>query len=393
VTMKVHVIGGGGREHALRTVLSRTAEVIENPDDADLIVVGPEIPLVAGIADEWRNKGKFVYGPGRDGAQLEGSKAFMKDFVERAGVPSAKHGSFTDADDAIAFMQTLPPPYVVKTDGLAAGKGVLVTNDFDEACNDIRDKLSGDAFGDSGRTVVVEEGMVGPELSIMYVFDGKRGLALAPAQDYKRINDGDQGANTGGMGAYSPVPIANDAIIDATMDRIIEPTCTLLQKDGIDYRGTLYAGLMLTSDGPKLIEYNVRFGDPETQVILPRFAGDLAQLLMSVAAGDLQHDGPVAVDDAAVTVCISSRGYPETSSKGDVITGVDEANAMKDVMVFEAGTARNQRGELVTNGGRVLNVTALGGTIAQARERAYEAVGKIHFDGMHFRTDIASVGQ
>jgi phosphoribosylamine--glycine ligase len=388
--MKVHVVGNGGREHALRTVLGRTSTIVTQPEAADLIVVGPEQPLVAGYADEWRAKGKLVYGPGADGARLEGSKAFMKDFVARAGVPTAKHGSFTNVEDAIAFMKTLPPPFVVKTDGLAAGKGVLVTESFDEACEDIRAKLSGEAFGASGTTVVIEEGMVGPELSIMYLFDGKNGVALAPAQDFKRIFDGDKGPNTGGMGAYSPVPIATDDIIDAAMDRILEPTGVQLQKEGIDYRGTLYAGLILTAEGPKLIEYNVRFGDPETQVILPRFGGDLAATLASIAEGELNVDGPIATDTAAVTITLASAGYPETSRSGDVITGIDDADATDGVYVFEAGTARNADGQLVTNGGRVLNVTALAPTVEQARAKAYAAVEKICFDGMQFRTDIAS---
>lgn len=388
--MKVHVVGNGGREHALRVVLSRTSNIVTQPDLADLIVVGPEQPLVAGYADEWRSKGKLVYGPGKDGARLEGSKAYMKDFVERAGVPTAKHGTFTNADEAIAFMKTLPAPYVVKTDGLAAGKGVLVTESFDEACEDIRLKLSGQAFGQSGTTVVIEEGMVGPELSIMYLFDGKTGIALAPAQDFKRIFDGNEGPNTGGMGAYSPVPIATDAIIDAAMDRILEPTGAQLQKEGIDYRGTLYAGLMLTSEGPKLIEYNVRFGDPETQVILPRFGGDLASTLASIAEGELRVDGPIATDTSAVTVTMASKGYPETSSSGDYISGIDDAQSVDGVYVFEAGTIRNDRNELVTNGGRVLNVTGIAPTIAEARKKAYDAVAKIQFDGMQFRTDIAS---
>lgn len=388
--MKVYVEGNGGREHCLRVILGRTSAIVDLPEDADLIVVGPEIPLVAGFADTWRAKGKLVYGPGADGAQLEGSKAFMKDFVARAGVPTAKYGSFTNAEDAVAFMKTMPPPYVVKTDGLAAGKGVLVTHDFEEACDDVRSKLRGDAFGESGATVVIEEGMTGPELSVMYLFDGKKGVVMAPAQDFKRVFDGDKGANTGGMGAYSPVSIATDAIMDAAMERIFVPTGELLQKDGIDYRGTLYAGLMLTDEGPKLIEYNVRFGDPETQVILPLFDGDLTALLASIANGDLRTDGPMAVNRAAVTIALASEGYPESSRKGDVITGIAEAESDADVMVFEAGAIRNNQGELITNGGRVLNVTALDDTVDEARTRAYAAVKKIHFDGMHYRTDIAS---
>jgi phosphoribosylamine--glycine ligase len=370
--------------------LGRTSTIVDNPEAADLIVVGPEQPLVAGYADEWRAKGKLVYGPGADGARLEGSKAFMKDFVARAGVPTAKYASFSNPEEAIAFLKTLASPYVVKTDGLASGKGVLVTESFDEACSDIRSKLSGEAFGESGSTVVVEEFMDGPELSVMYLFDGSKGVALAPAQDFKRIFDGDKGPNTGGMGAYSPVPVATDAVVDQIMDRILEPTGVQLQKQGIDYRGTLYAGLILTTDGPKLMEYNVRFGDPETQVIVPRFGGDLASTLASIAEGDLHVDGPIATATAAVTITVASAGYPETSSKGDVITGIDEARREEGIYVFEASTTRNDSGALITNGGRVLNVTALAPTVSEARARAYAAVNNIHFDGMQFRSDIAN---
>jgi phosphoribosylamine--glycine ligase len=224
----------------------------------------------------------------------------------------------------------------------------------------------------------------------MYLFDGKKGVALAPAQDFKRVFDGNKGPNTGGMGAYSPVPVATDEVIDQALDRILEPTGVQLQKEGIDYRGTLYAGLILTSEGPKLIEYNVRFGDPETQVIIPRFGGDLTATLASIAAGNLEVHGPIAIDSAAVTITLASAGYPETSHKGDVIKGIEEAEQEPDVMVFQAGTAINADGQLVTNGGRVLNVTALGDNIASARAKAYAAVEKISFDGMQYRTDIAS---
>lgn len=387
--MKVHVIGNGAREHVLRSVLSRTATLVAEADEAELVVVGPEQPLVAGVADVWRSKGKLVFGPGRDGARLEGSKAFMKEFLERASVATARHGSFDDPDQAIAFMKTLPPPYVVKTDGLASGKGVLVTPDFDLAARDVREKLNGSSFGDAGRKVVIEEGMVGPELSMFYLFDGKKGVALPIAQDFKRAYDGDQGPNTGGMGAYSEVPIATDEVIDKTMERIIEPTCWRLVKDEIDYRGVLYAGLIITSEGPKLIEYNVRFGDPESQVVLPRFDGDLAATLASVAAGDLHVEGQVASRYQAVTVVVASKDYPMSSSSGDVITGIEQAEEIEGVSVYQAGTAQDDRGRLVTDGGRVLSVTALAPTLREARERAYEAVKLIHFDGMEYRSDIA----
>lgn len=388
--MKVHVVGAGAREHALRVVLGRTATVIDNADDADLVVIGPEVPLVAGLADELRAKGKLVYGPGRDGAQLEGSKAFMKDFLVRAGVATARHGSFRDAEAAVSFMRQLPPPYVVKTDGLAAGKGVLVTDDIDVAIADVQDKLSGASFGDAGSTVVIEEGMTGPEYSFFYVYDGsKKGVAFPIAQDFKRAYDDDQGPNTGGMGAYSGVPLVTADLVDKVMERIIEPTCWRLRKEEIDYRGTLYAGLMVTSEGPKLIEYNVRFGDPESQVVLPRFDGDLAATLASAAAGDLHVEGRVEGDQQAVTVVLASRDYPIASRGGDVITGLEEAEQLPGVMVFHAGTTLDDQGRFVTTGGRVLSVTALAPTLREARQRAYEAVKCVHFDGMEYRTDIA----
>lgn len=393
--MKVHVVGSGGREHALRVVCGRTAAIVDNIEDADLIVVGPEAPLVAGLADELRSKGKLVYGPGADGAQLEGSKQFMKDFVARAEVPTARHGTFEDPESAIAFMKTLPTPYVIKTDGLAAGKGVFITDSFDEAVKDISDKLSGKTFGESGRKVIIEEGMTGPEFSIFYIFDGKKGVALAPTQDFKRIGDGDTGLNTGGVGAYSDVPIVTSHVIDQTMERIIEPTCWRLQKEGIDYRGTLYAGLMLTSEGPKLIEYNVRFGDPDGQTAFARFDGDFAATLATAAAGDLHVEGNVAGSDQAVTVVLTAANYPDTPRTGDVITGLEEAENVPGVMVFQAGTKTDAQGRLVTAGGRVLDITALAPTLSEARERAYEAAKLIQFEGMHYRTDIAlkAVGQ
>jgi len=387
--MRVHVVGSGGREHALRNALARTASIVNTIDEAELVVIGPETPLVEGLADKLRNDGKIVFGPGADGARLEGSKQWLKDFLARAGVPTARYGTFTDVNDASDFMKSLPGPYVVKTDGLASGKGVLVTSDFAEAVRDIEDKVNGVSFGDAGRKVIIEEGMSGPEVSFFYIFDGKNGFALPAAQDFKRIGDGDVGPNTGGMGCYSDVPVATSKIIDEVMDRIIEPTTGTLRKEGIDYRGVFYAGLMLTEEGPKLIEYNVRFGDPETQVLLPRYGGDLAETLMSAAQGQLHVDGPVAISDQAVTVTMASKGYPESSHSGDVINGLEDAEKIDGVTVFQAGTARNERDELVTNGGRVLNVTALAPTLAEARAKAYEGVAKIHFDGMQFRTDIA----
>jgi phosphoribosylamine--glycine ligase len=356
---------------------------------ADLFVIGPEAPLVDGLADRLRARGRLVFGPGADGARLEGSKAWMKDVLGRSEVPTARYGSFTDADAAIAFLRTLPPPWVVKTDGLAAGKGVLVTEVLAEAEEDVRDKLSGASFGAAGSTVVVEEGLSGPELSLLVVCDGTRAVPLAPAQDFKRIGDGDTGPNTGGMGAYSPVPVAPADVVDLVMHRAVEPTLAALRSEGIDYRGVLYAGLMLTAEGPKVIEYNVRFGDPEAQVVLPRLTSDLAELLAQAAAGELV-DTPTFTDDAAVTVVLAAEGYPESPRGGDPITGLDVAGAMDGVTVFAAGVAEDDDGRLVTAGGRVLAVTGQGPTIADARSLAHRAVDAIHWAGKQHRNDIAA---
>jgi phosphoribosylamine--glycine ligase len=388
----------------LAHVLGRTAEVVVTPGnpgipgstdvppeelDVDLVVVGPEAPLVAGVADRVRAHGIPVYGPGGDGAHLEGSKAWMKEVVARAGVPTARYGAFSDAGRALDFLRSLEGPWVVKTDGLAAGKGVLVTDSLIDAEDDVKAKLAGASFGDAGRTVVIEEGLVGPELSVLAVCDGRTAVALAPAQDFKRARDGDAGPNTGGMGSYSPVPVAPPELVDDVLDRFVEPTLFELRRRGIDYRGTLYAGLMLTPDGPKLLEYNVRFGDPESQVVLPRLDDDLADLLAAAAAGDLGGRSPRFVDDAAVCVVLATPGYPEDPRGGGLIDGIDDACAVPGVEVFHAGVAKVDDGPLVTAGGRVLDVVGFGATIADARATAYEAVRRITWPGIQFRSDIA----
>ncbi|WP_436793965.1 phosphoribosylamine--glycine ligase [Actinospongicola halichondriae] len=401
--MKVVVVGSGGREHALVSVLSRTAEVVITPGspgipgsvdtppeelDADLFVIGPEAPLVDGLADRLRAQGKSVFGPGADGAQMEGSKAWMKEVVAAAGVPTARYGAFDQVEPALDFLRSLPGPYVVKTDGLAAGKGVLVTADLVEAEDDVRAKLAGDAFGSAGHTVVIEEFLDGPELSILAVCDGHKAVALAPAQDFKRVGDDDTGPNTGGMGAYSPVPSVDDDMVQAVLDDFVAPTLAELRRRGIDYRGTLYAGLMLTDDGPKLIEYNARFGDPESQVVLPRITSDLARLLAEAAAGSIEHE-PTFTDDACVTVACASALYPATPRVGDVIRGHVAAGDLDGVQVFFAGV-RAEGDDLVTSGGRVLYVTGTAPTIEAARAKAYEGVERITWDGMHHRSDIAA---
>ena len=408
----VCVVGSGGREHALAVVLGRTADVVVTPGnpgingvtpeghtlttsdrpateiDADLYVIGPEVPLVDGLADQLRATGRLVFGPGADGARLEGSKAFMKELLAEAGVPTARFGVFTEVGPAVEFLRSLDGPWVVKTDGLAAGKGVLVTDSLAEAEADVAAKLSGDAFGSAGRRVVVEEGLTGPECSLLVLCDGERLAPLAPAQDFKRRDDGDLGPNTGGMGAYSPVPTVDDALVESLVSEAVAPLVVALRARGIDYRGVLYAGLMLTPSGPKVLEFNVRFGDPETQVVLPRYEGDLCALLAEAADGALVTS-PRFTPEPAVCVVLASEGYPEHPRTGDPITGIDEAAARPGVTVFHAGTAPDGSGGVVTAGGRVLGVTALGGSIDEARSRAYGGVAAIDWPGMQHRTDIA----
>jgi phosphoribosylamine---glycine ligase len=410
--VRVCVVGSGGREHALAAALSRTASVVvapgnpgiaalttdgsisctaESPEavDADLYVIGPEAPLVDGLADRLRAQGRSVFGPGADGARLEGSKAWMKQLLLDAGVPTAAHQVFGEVEPAVSFLRTLDGPWVVKTDGLAAGKGVLVTSSFDDAVEDVRAKLSGSAFGDAGRRVVIEEGLSGEELSVMAICDGTHAMALDAAQDFKRIGEGDTGPNTGGMGSYSPVPPAGTDLIDEVMDRAIEPTIAALRAKAIDYRGVLYAGLMLTPSGPKVLEFNVRFGDPETQVLLPRWRDDVAAVLMEAAKGSLSTNRPAFTDDAAVCVVVAAPNYPLSPRIGDVIEGLDQAANMEGVQIFAAGIAQNNLGQLVTSGGRVLGVTAVGTSLDEARRQAYQAVQLIDWPGMQYRCDIA----
>lgn len=413
--MKVCVVGSGGREHVLASVLSRDAEVIVTPGnpamsratgldgagaitvtdlppeqiEADLFVIGPEAPLVDGLADRLREAGRLVFGPGAEGARLEGSKAYMKKLLAEARVPTAAHKVFESVDAALAHLDEVDPPYVIKTDGLAAGKGVLVTHDLEAARADVRAKLSGEAFGEAGRRIIIEEALVGTELSVLAVCDGTRAVALAPARDHKRVGDGDSGPNTGGMGAFSPVPGVTDEVVTQIMGSIILPTLATLRLRGIDYRGVLYAGLMLGPNGPRLIEFNVRFGDPEAQVVLPRITSSLTDLLASAAAGELGAD-PTFDSGAAVTVIAAAEGYPGTTRTGDVIAGHDAAIAVPGAAVFGAGVGADPAGELVTAGGRVLDVTGFGESLADARERAYAALAEISWPGMHHRSDIAA---
>jgi phosphoribosylamine--glycine ligase len=411
MTRRVCVVGAGAREHALALALSRSAEVvvtpgnpgIEGPDisvtsdpptdvAADLYIVGPEQPLVDGLADELRAQGRLVVGPGRDGALLEGSKAFMKEVLVAAGVPTARHGAFDDEREALAFLDSIDGTVVVKTDGLASGKGVLVTADHAAAAADVRAKLSGSLFGDAGRRVVIEEGLEGSECSLLVLVDGTSAVPMTPARDYKRLRDGDAGPNTGGMGAVSPASGFGDDLVDDVMERAVRPTLDELSRRGIDYRGVLYAGIMVTPEGPKILEYNVRLGDPEAEVVLPRLADDPFDLFESVAAGTL-GGVPRFSTDAAVTVVLAAAGYPVAPASGARIRGLARNGQLEDrrdgVFVFHAGT-RIREDHFVTSGGRVLAITALGPSVAAARARAYEAAATITFEGMQVRHDIAA---
>jgi phosphoribosylamine--glycine ligase len=410
--MKVLVVGGGAREHALCLALSRdpavswllcapgnagiadiaTVQPVAVADplavadlaadaEADLVVIGPEGPLVAGAADAVRAAGIACFGPSAAAARIEGSKAFAKEVMAAAGVPTAASRlCVAGAEVAVAFDE-FGPPYVVKDDGLAAGKGVVVTTDRAVALT----------HAASCRRVVVEEFLDGPELSLFAITDGLTALPLAPAQDFKRLEDGDTGPNTGGMGAYSPLPWAPKELVDEVVADVVAPTVAEMRRRGMPFSGLLYAGLALTSNGVRVVEFNARFGDPETQVVLARLRTPPAGLLWSAATGGLADHPPLEWDDgAAVTVVMAAAGYPQNPRKGDHIKGVDAANQLEGVQVFHAGTARDSAGRLVTAGGRVLSVTGVGEDVPQARDRAYAAVGLIDFSGAHYRHDIAA---
>ena len=415
--MNILLLGSGGREHALAVALAAsprcdelyiapgnggTAAVGENVllDAEDpaavadfaretgcgLVVIGPEAPLVVGVADAVRAVGIPCFGPGAEGAQVEGSKKFSKELMERAGVPTAAYASFTDEAAALAYVREQGAPLVVKADGLAAGKGVVVATELSQVEDAVRACFDG-AFGKAGATVVIEEMMTGPECSLLAFTDGETVRPMCTSQDHKRALEGDRGPNTGGMGAYAPVPIVTDEEHAAMVDAL-EKTVAQLHAEGIDYRGCLYGGFMLTPAGPKVLEFNARFGDPETQVVIPRLENDLVEVMLAVAEGRLSEVELRWSDRWAVTVVLTSAGYPGSYEKGKVITGVEDAEAMDDVTVYHAGTALIDAGELVTSGGRVLDVTALGDTFEAARDRAYAACEKIQFEGKTLRHDI-----
>ena len=418
--MKVLVIGGGGREHTLVWKLAQSKSVDKiycapgNPGIAqlaecldldvnnleklalwakdhkiDLTVVGPEAPLVAGIVDVFKANGLTIFGPSGKAAEIEGSKIFSKELMEKYGVPTAFFKVCDNLADAKAYVEEKGAPIVIKADGLAAGKGVVVAMTKQEAL-DALDEMMGahHKFGAAGNKVVIEEFMDGEEASLLCFTDGKTIVPMIAAQDHKRVNDGDQGPNTGGMGAYAPAPVMTPELKQKTIDTILRPVVDAMAKEGRPYSGCLYAGLMIKGDSVKVVEFNARFGDPETQVVLPLLDGDLAQIMVACAKGTLPPDMVKWSDKSAVCVVMASGGYPASYKKGIPITGLKDAEAMADVAVFHAGT-KAEDGKILTNGGRVLGVTAMAESIPAAQQKAYDAVEKIHFAGEHYRQDIA----
>lgn len=418
--MKVLVVGGGGREHALcwtiaasplchklycapgNAGIAEDAECVPiaaedvaglvafaQKEAIDYVVVGPEAPLVAGLVDRLAAAGVKAFGPSAAAAQLEGSKGFTKDLCARYGIPTAAYARFTEADAAKAYVRAEGAPIVVKADGLAAGKGVTVATTEEEALAAIDDAMAGGAFGAAGAELVIEACLEGEEASFFALVDGETALPLVTAQDHKRVFDGDQGPNTGGMGAYSPAPVMTPALIEQTMARIIRPTVAAMKAEGMPYKGVLYAGLMITEEGPQLIEYNVRFGDPECQVVLMRLMSDLLPALIASTDGVLSSFDLRWYDEAALTVVMAAKGYPGSYKKGTVIRGLEEAGGNSDdVKIFHAGTRRGPSGEILANGGRVLNVTAMAPSIREAQGLAYAAVDKIDWPDGFCRRDI-----
>ena len=417
--MKVLVVGGGGREHALCWTISgsplvdklycapgnagiaQDAECVAiGAEDIDglvafsvengieLVVIGPEGPLVMGLADRLADANIRAFGPSAAAAIIEGSKGYMKDLCARYDIPTAAYGRFTDTAAAKAFIAERGAPIVVKTDGLAAGKGVLICETVDQANIAVDDMMTGGAFGDAGAEIIIEEFMEGEEASFFALVDGENALPLAAAQDHKRVGDGDTGLNTGGMGAYSPAPVVTEDIAATVMEKIILPTVAGMKADGTPYKGVLYAGLMLTDEGPKLIEYNCRFGDPECQVLMTRLMSDLVPALIAACDGELKDFDLRWFDEAALTVVMVANGYPGAYEKGSIIGGLDKAEKIAGALIFHAGTATNEDGDTVAAGGRVLNVTANASTIAEAQERTYKAVDRIDWPGGFCRRDI-----
>ena len=417
--MNILVLGSGGREHALAWKIAQddqvakvfvapgnagsatenkcenvALDILDNPaiidfaknNAVEMIIVGPEAPLVNGVVDACREAGVKVWGPTQFAAQLEGSKAFAKHFLKRHNIPTAFYDVFTDVDAAKAFVEKNGAPIVIKADGLAAGKGVIVAMTNQEAFDAIDDMLAGNKFGDAGSRVVIEEFLAGEEASFICMIDGDNILPMATSQDHKRIFEGDQGPNTGGMGAYSPAPVVTSDVFEKAMNEVMRPTVEGMKKDGHVYTGFLYAGLMIDEQGqPKVIEFNCRFGDPETQPIMIRLKSSLVDLVQAGLDGNLPAEAEWD-ERKTVGIVLASKGYPETSSNGDVISGLD--TQMTDAKVFHAGTKANENGDIVTAGGRVLCVTALGNTIGEAQAKALELCEKVTFDGVQYRKDI-----
>jgi phosphoribosylamine--glycine ligase len=417
--MKVLVVGGGGREHSLVWKLSQSSRVdkifcapgnagiaqhakcIEiKADDIDALlnfakyegidmtVVGPEAPLTKGIADAFEKEGKLVFGTNAKASQFEGSKVFAKDFMLKYGIPTAEYKTFTTLSEAEEYVRLKGAPIVIKADGLAAGKGVIIANTVDEAIDALRLMMREKKFGAAGNKVVVEQCLAGEEASFMVLIDGRNIVKLASSQDHKRIFDNDEGPNTGGMGAYSPAPVVTDELEQEIMDTIMAPFMKGLVKEQIDFRGVLYAGIMVCDGRPYVLEYNCRFGDPEAQPILMRLETDLYDVMKATAEGRLDEMELSWKDEASMCVVLSSKGYPASYEKGKVIKGLDSFRGRDDVFVFHAGTGLNKNGDIITSGGRVLGVTALGSDIKAAKANAYDAVSKISFEGMHYRKDI-----
>ena len=417
--MRILVTGGGGREHALCWAISASplctkllcapgnagiaqvaqcievaAEDIEGQvalalaEKIDFVVIGPETPLVAGLADRLAKVGIKAFGPSAEAAQLEGSKGFTKDLCRRHNIPTGAYERFADLDKALAYIDAQGAPIVVKADGLAAGKGVVVAETVEQAQAAVRDMLAGNRFGKAGASVVIEEFLDGEEASLFALTDGEHALALVGAQDHKRAFDGDKGPNTGGMGAYSPAPVLDAAMTERAMKEIVLPTVRAMKADGIPFKGVLYAGLMIGRNGPKLIEYNCRFGDPETQVLMMRLKSDIVPALLACADGGLNHLDLRWSDEAALTVVMAAKGYPDAYKKGTEIRGLEAAGKVEGVQVFHAGT-KSDGAHILANGGRVLNVTAMAPTVEEARARAYKAVDLIDWPEGFCRRDIA----
>jgi phosphoribosylamine---glycine ligase len=417
--VRLLVVGQGAREHALAWRLAQNpsvdrmfaapgnagiedlatclpvaasdvpgiVELVER-EQIDLTVVGPEAPLVAGLVDELEARGYWAVGPTKEGARLEGSKVWARELCEKHGIPGPRARAFTDPDEASAYLGETEPPYVVKADGLAAGKGVTVAGTREEAVRALNEALVEGVFGDAGSTVLVEEYLEGKEVSALALTDGRAVVPLMLAQDFKRARDRDQGPNTGGMGAYSPVPWVDAETQSRIVEDVLKATVRALEQEGIRYRGVLYAGLMLTSDGPKLLEFNCRFGDPEAQAVIPRLLSDLGESLLACVEGNLGHYRLQWMPGGCVTVVLASGGYPGVHRTGLEIRGLADAANLEGVLLFHGGTARRD-GKVMTAGGRVLSVTALGKDLVEARSRAYEACSRISFEGMHYRKDIA----